>query len=118
MWHPAWLPASMPRALSAAKTPVIFPAETAIGALCRYVSTPQKHFAPMNINFGLLPPIDVTAPHRENRKATAAVRARSGTMPTRININGVITPPEEATDFGSRSWPAVRRQRLRNAADL
>ncbi len=34
------------------------PAETAIGALCRYVATPQKHFAPMNINFGLLPPID------------------------------------------------------------
>jgi methylenetetrahydrofolate--tRNA-(uracil-5-)-methyltransferase len=38
---------------------VVFPAETAIGALCRYVSTPQKHFAPMNINFGLLPPIEV-----------------------------------------------------------
>jgi methylenetetrahydrofolate--tRNA-(uracil-5-)-methyltransferase len=37
---------------------VTFPAETAIGALCRYVSTPQKHFAPMNINFGLLPPIE------------------------------------------------------------
>ena len=28
---------------------VVPPAETAIGALCRYVSTPQKHFAPMNI---------------------------------------------------------------------
>jgi methylenetetrahydrofolate--tRNA-(uracil-5-)-methyltransferase len=39
--------------------PVVQPAETAIGALCRYVSTPQKHFAPMNINFGLLPPIDI-----------------------------------------------------------
>jgi len=39
--------------------PFILPVETAIGALCRYVSTPQKHFAPMNINFGLLPPIDV-----------------------------------------------------------
>ena len=39
--------------------PVIMPLETAIGALCRYVSTPQKHFAPMNINFGLLPPIEV-----------------------------------------------------------
>ena len=38
---------------------LVMPAETAIGALCRYVSTPQKHFAPMNINFGLLPPIDV-----------------------------------------------------------
>jgi methylenetetrahydrofolate--tRNA-(uracil-5-)-methyltransferase len=41
---------------------IVFPAETAIGALCRYVSTPQKHFAPMNINFGLLPPLD--APKR------------------------------------------------------
>jgi methylenetetrahydrofolate--tRNA-(uracil-5-)-methyltransferase len=38
---------------------LVLPPETAIGALCRYVSTPQKHFAPMNINFGLLPPIDV-----------------------------------------------------------
>jgi methylenetetrahydrofolate--tRNA-(uracil-5-)-methyltransferase len=38
--------------------PFVQPAETAIGALCRYVSTPQKHFAPMNINFGLLPPIE------------------------------------------------------------
>jgi methylenetetrahydrofolate--tRNA-(uracil-5-)-methyltransferase len=37
---------------------MIPPPETAIGALCRYVATPQKHFAPMNINFGLLPPID------------------------------------------------------------
>ncbi|OLE74074.1 MAG: methylenetetrahydrofolate--tRNA-(uracil(54)-C(5))-methyltransferase (FADH(2)-oxidizing) TrmFO [Acidobacteria bacterium 13_1_20CM_2_57_8] len=39
--------------------PMIRPAETAIGALCRYVSTPQKHFAPMNINFGLLPPVEM-----------------------------------------------------------
>jgi methylenetetrahydrofolate--tRNA-(uracil-5-)-methyltransferase len=38
---------------------LIMPPETAIGALCRYVSTPQKHFAPMNINFGLLPPMDM-----------------------------------------------------------
>jgi len=41
------------------KETIVPPAETAIGALCRYVSTPQKHFAPMNINFGLLPPIEV-----------------------------------------------------------
>ena len=38
--------------------PVIFPPETAIGALCRYISTPTKSFAPMNIHFGLLPPIE------------------------------------------------------------
>ena len=41
------------------EAPAVWAPETAIGALCRYVSTPQKHFAPMNINFGLLPPIDV-----------------------------------------------------------
>lgn len=45
---------------------VVFPPETAIGALCRYVSTPQKHFAPMNINFGLLPPID--APRKASKE--------------------------------------------------
>ncbi len=37
--------------------PLVLPPETAMGALCRYVSTPQKQFAPMNINFGLLPAI-------------------------------------------------------------
>jgi methylenetetrahydrofolate--tRNA-(uracil-5-)-methyltransferase len=41
--------------------PMVLPEETAIGALCRYVSTPQKHFAPMNINFGLLPEISTPA---------------------------------------------------------
>ena len=39
--------------------PIVFASETAIGSLCRYVSTPQKDFAPMNINFGLMPPMDV-----------------------------------------------------------
>ena len=39
--------------------PMILPPETAIGSLCRYISTPQKHFAPMNINFGLLPEIQI-----------------------------------------------------------
>jgi methylenetetrahydrofolate--tRNA-(uracil-5-)-methyltransferase len=41
------------------EAPIVAPVETAIGALCRYVSTPQKHFAPVNINFGLLPAIDL-----------------------------------------------------------
>jgi methylenetetrahydrofolate--tRNA-(uracil-5-)-methyltransferase len=38
--------------------PVIFPAESAIGALCRYISTPAGDFAPMNIHFGLLPALE------------------------------------------------------------
>jgi methylenetetrahydrofolate--tRNA-(uracil-5-)-methyltransferase len=45
--------------VSRGEEPIVFPAETAIGSLCRYVSTPQKDFAPMNINFGLLPPMEV-----------------------------------------------------------
>jgi methylenetetrahydrofolate--tRNA-(uracil-5-)-methyltransferase len=44
---------------SRSEEPVVFPPESAIGSLCRYVSTPQKHFAPMNINFGLLPAMEV-----------------------------------------------------------
>src|SRR4030095_5894751 len=41
------------------EAPLMFPDESAIGSLCRYVSTPQKDFAPMNIHFGLLPPMDL-----------------------------------------------------------
>ncbi len=47
-----------------------FPDSTAVGALCRYVSTPQSHFAPMNINFGLLPPLETSErlPKAERQK--------------------------------------------------
>ena len=33
----------------------ILPPTTMIGALCRYVTTPQADFQPMKANFGLLP---------------------------------------------------------------
>jgi methylenetetrahydrofolate--tRNA-(uracil-5-)-methyltransferase len=62
--------------------PIVLPAETAIGALCRYVSTPQKHFAPMNINFGLLPPIETAARAAKTEKqrllCERALAARGG----------------------------------------
>jgi len=36
--------------------PVVFPSQTAMGALCSYVSAPAAgEYQPMNINFGLLP---------------------------------------------------------------
>jgi methylenetetrahydrofolate--tRNA-(uracil-5-)-methyltransferase len=41
------------------EAPLVFPQESAIGSLCRYVSTPTKTFAPMNIHFGLLPAMDL-----------------------------------------------------------
>ena len=38
--------------------PVVFPAETAHGALCHYITTaPAKHFQPMNVNFGIMSPV-------------------------------------------------------------
>ena len=49
--------------------PLLFPADTAIGSLCRYVSTPQKAFAPMNIHFGLLPPMEMPETPRRIAKA-------------------------------------------------
>lgn len=37
---------------------VDFPAETAHGALAHYISSPEiKNFQPMNVNFGLIPPL-------------------------------------------------------------
>lgn len=38
---------------------LVFPEDTAHGALCRYITSAQgKNFQPMNINFGLLPPLN------------------------------------------------------------
>ncbi len=38
---------------------LVFPPETMVGALLRYISTPsQQEFQPMKANFGLLPPLD------------------------------------------------------------
>ncbi len=36
---------------------IVFPPETAIGALAHYVCTPNSHFTPMNVNFGIISPL-------------------------------------------------------------
>lgn len=56
--------------------PLVFPAETAIGALANYITTANpKHFAPMNINFGLLPPLERKVRPKELRYRLMTVRA-------------------------------------------
>ena len=37
---------------------IIFPETTVIGALAKYISTPNEKFQPMNANFGILPPLE------------------------------------------------------------
>ncbi len=37
---------------------IIFPEYTVIGALAKYISTPNEKFQPMNANFGILPELE------------------------------------------------------------
>ena len=57
--------------------PLDLPAETAVGALARYISNPSvTEFQPMNVNFGIMPPLD----HRVRggkRKKNAELAQRS-----------------------------------------
>ena len=40
------------------KEKILFPSTTVIGALAKYISTPNDKFQPMNANFGILPELD------------------------------------------------------------
>ena len=52
-----------------------FPETTAIGALGTYISTPNRNFQPMNINFGILPPLPMRVKGKQNRYGKLAERA-------------------------------------------
>lgn len=56
--------------------PVDFPPETAIGALALYVSDQSVvEFQPMNINFGLIPPLGCRVKGKRNKNAALSQRA-------------------------------------------
>lgn len=56
--------------------PLIFPEETAHGALCRYITQADPaNFQPMNINFGLLPPLGQKIRDKKLKNKTIADRA-------------------------------------------
>jgi len=49
------------------------PPTTALGALLRHITTPTSHaFQPMNVNFGLFPPLGMKVPARERGQKYAA----------------------------------------------
>lgn len=55
---------------------VELPAETAHGALANYISNPAvENFQPMNINFGLIPPLAVRIRKKKEKNAQIAARA-------------------------------------------
>ena len=56
--------------------PRVFPEETAHGALCHYIThADPAHFQPMNINFGLLPPLAHKIKDKKLKNQTIANRA-------------------------------------------
>lgn len=58
------------------ETPVDFPRETALGALALYVSNESVvDFQPMNINFGIMPPLGYKVKGKRNKNAELSKRS-------------------------------------------
>ncbi|WP_407307771.1 methylenetetrahydrofolate--tRNA-(uracil(54)-C(5))-methyltransferase (FADH(2)-oxidizing) TrmFO [Desulfosporosinus sp. SB140] len=56
--------------------PLVFPTETTLGGLARHLEgSPSQSFQPMNINFGLLPPLNERI--RDKREKNAKISQRS-----------------------------------------
>jgi methylenetetrahydrofolate--tRNA-(uracil-5-)-methyltransferase len=69
--------------------PVVFPLETALGALGRYISESNtKTYAPTNIAFGLLPELAVPIMDRARRRLALAHRALDSLERVRPQIDG------------------------------
>jgi methylenetetrahydrofolate--tRNA-(uracil-5-)-methyltransferase len=61
------------------RTPPIPPVETALGALINHVThSPGKKFEPMNMNFGILPPLGTRMRDKEESKRLRSERALGG----------------------------------------
>lgn len=57
------------------KEKITFDEKTMIGALAKYISTPNEKFQPMNANFGILPELDRKIKDKKLKYATLADRA-------------------------------------------
>lgn len=62
--------------LAAGEDPLVFPVETAMGSMARYItSTNSKSFQPMNANFGLFPDLETKIRGKKERNEQHAERA-------------------------------------------
>ncbi len=70
------------------KTPMIWPRTTAIGSLQNHVSESySSNFQPMNINFGLLPPLASKIRSKKERNALLSQRALNDLEEWKVNID-------------------------------
>ena len=57
-------------------TPLVFPPVTTLGGLARHLEgSPSENFQPMNINFGLLPPLTMRIRNKREKNARISERA-------------------------------------------
>lgn len=73
--------------LASGRQPVVFPKETAHGALCHYItSAGAKRFQPMNINFGLLPPLAERVKDKKLKNRATSERALASLAAFNANL--------------------------------
>ncbi|MDN4077372.1 FADH(2)-oxidizing methylenetetrahydrofolate--tRNA-(uracil(54)-C(5))-methyltransferase TrmFO [Paenibacillus polymyxa] len=69
----------------------VFPAETTLGSMARYITTADfKHFQPMNANFGLLPKLETRIRNKKEKNEALANRALES-LRGYINQTGVMS---------------------------
>ena len=82
------------------RPPVDFPQETAIGALALYISSHAGgNFQPMNVNFGIIPPLDHRVRGKRNKNAELSARAlaRIDAMQADVRADVQAGSPERET---------------------
>jgi len=62
--------------LAKGEEPAVFPPATAHGALCRYITAADPaNFQPMNVNFGIMPPLEKRIRDKKEKNRQIAARA-------------------------------------------
>lgn len=75
---------------------LVFPAETTLGSMARYITTADfKHFQPMNANFGLLPKLETRIRNKKEKNEALANRALES-LRRYINETGVMPAEVQA----------------------
>ena len=83
------------------KEPPHFSGKTAIGAMSRYVSTPNKRFQPMNCAFGLIDQLEVAPGEKRIRNKQQRYEKISERALAEIDAVVNRMAQENGTEFGA-----------------
>lgn len=73
--------------------PVVFPRESALGSMAHYITEADPdHFQPMNVNFGLFPPLDRPIRGKKEKNERLAARALESIRNFSYNLHISVTP--------------------------